>query len=161
MLLVLVIVSAMVVYGIMSAKRNEKQPETSAPVAQEEADPFAGMTYAYGDQKAKPRTTGRMSSDTIDNYESASAEWTRARELQRRAAELIDEATVLRADGDFAYKAKNSTAMDLMDEAYEIGAAWREVLIAEQGEDSAEVASLNRTLQNWNRTRLMLHKTGG
>lgn len=160
MLMVLVITAGVVVYGIMRSKQMESNKPASVTENQapEKVDPFAGMTYAYGDKQARPKTSGTNSDDP---YASSAAAWSKARDLQQQAKALIDEITLLRADGDFAWREKNEQASELMEEAYELGVAWRERVIADKGAESREAKSLDRTLQDWNRTRIMLHKTGG
>ena len=67
----------------------------------------------------------------------------------------------MRADGDFAWREKSAEAQELIEEAYELGVAWREQVILEKGASSTEAKSLDKKLQDWNRTRMQLHKTVG
>lgn len=157
MLMVMVIASSVVVYGIMAGKKQQSQKGVQdAQQAPEPVDPFADMTYAYGSQKGKPRT-----SPSRTGYESTADEWSQARDLQAQAKALIDESSQMRADGDFGWREKSAAAQDLIEEAYELGVAWREKVTAEKGAESPDVKSLDRTLQDWNRTRMQLHKTVG
>ena len=58
-LMVMVITSSVVVYGIMKGKSQQKgkSDTTQAETDPQPVDPFADMTYAYGSQKGKPRAT--------------------------------------------------------------------------------------------------------
>jgi len=159
--MVLGITTAVVVYGIMSAKRNapaKDEPTVVDDGADEAADPFAGMTYSYG-AGAKRRSADAGPFGV--GYASTAAEWQRAEELHDQAQALIDEITQLRAAGDFAWREKNDQAKQLMNDAYDLASGWRDQVVADKGADSAEVRSLERTLQKWNQTRMMLRKTGG
>jgi len=159
--MVLAITSGVVIYGIMSAKRNaprEDVPTVAGDGAPEKVDPFAGMTYSYG-ADAKRRSSGAGPFGA--GYASTAAEWQRAEELHDQAQVLIDEITTLRAEGDFAWREKNDQAKKLMSDAYDLASAWRDQVVVDKGADSAEVRSLERTLQSWNQTRMMLRKTGG
>ena len=158
MLMVMVITSSVVVYGIMKGKSQQKgkSDTTQAETDPQPVDPFADITYAYGSQKGKPRATSSGS-----GYDSSSSDWSKARDLQAQAQKLIDESSQLRADGDFAWREKSAEAQELIEEAYELGVAWREQVILEKGASSTEAKSLDKKLQDWNRTRMQLHKTVG
>lgn len=150
------IISALVLYGIMLGKRNQGPGKaTEESVVEKPADPFAGMKYTEEGLATRVYSGSGVASD----FESDAEMWQRAREVYEAAQVLIGAATQLRSDDDAAWRDQWADAKGKMEEAMERGDVWRGVLAGQVGETSAEVKRLDRTLQKWRRTLIMLHKT--
>lgn len=156
MFFLLVILSGLTVFGIMMGKRQAAQ---QAPVAEESApvDPFAGMTYSEDDVGKQAVS----SSGSLADFESEAELWLRARDTYAEAQALIDQSSLQRAAGDPTWRILSVEAKELVEEAVQRGEVWRAVLVEEGGEGSNDVARLDKTLQKWRRTQMILHKTVG
>ena len=156
MFFMLVILSGLTVFGIMMGKRQQVR---ETPVAEEPAppDPFAGMTYSEDDVGKKAVS----SFGSVADFESEAELWLRARDTYAEAQALIDQSSIQRAAGDATWRVLSVEAKGLVEEAVQRGEVWRGVLVKEGGESSNDVARLDKTLQKWRRTQMILHKTVG
>ena len=157
---VLGIIACIVVFGIMLGKRQqgvgssnggaESAAEPSGP-----ADPFEGMTYSDDNR-------GRKAPDAfagVKEFESDAELWVRAREAYAQAEALIDESAKLHAEGDASWRDLSTEAKTFCEEALQRAEVWRAALVDDVGEGATEVKRLDKTLQKWRRTSMMLHKT--
>ncbi len=154
-LFLLVIISGVVVFSIMAGKRQQKHEQANQSVEEEApVDPFAHMNYTE-EGLAKKVYEGTHSAD----FESEAELWLRARDVYAEVEALIEESTIKRNEGDIEWRNLTARAEELADEAVNRGEVWRSVLVKEVGEDSSDVARLDKTLQKWRRTWNMLRKT--
>lgn len=157
---VLSIIAGIVVFGIMLGKRQqgvgsgdraaESAAEASGPV-----DPFEGMSYS--DENRGRNAPGPFAD--VKEFESDAELWLRAREAFEQADRLLAESSKLRAEGDATWRDLSAEAKTFCEEAVQRGDVWRAALVAEVGADSTEVKRLDKTLQKWRRTSMILHKT--
>jgi hypothetical protein len=153
---VLAIIFGLVIFGIMLGKRQgvrsdqKNQAESAEPV-----NPFEGMTYKDEGKALK----GVNPFAGVSDFDSDAELWVRARDTFAKVEELIDRSSVLRAEGDVDWRNLSVEAKELCEEALQRGDVWREFLVTEAGEGSTEVKRLDKTLQKWRRTSMILHKT--
>jgi len=153
---VLSIIAGLVIFGIMLGKRkqtrqvNQDQAEAAKP-----ADPFEDMTYEDTGAALK----GAGAPGLFKDFESEAEMWQKARDTFERADALIAESAQMRADGNADWRDKSAEAKELCEEALQRADVWRDVLVKEVGESSTEVKRLDKTLQKWRRTSMILHKT--
>jgi len=158
---VLGIIACIVVFGIMLGKRQQgvgssgAESESAAAKASGPVDPFEGMTYS--DENRGRNAPGPFAG--VKDFESDAELWVRARDAYAQAEALIDESSKLHAEGDVSWRDLSAEAKSLCAEALQRAAVWRDALVADVGEGSAEVTRLDKTLQKWRRTSMMLHKT--
>ena len=152
--LLLAILAVVTVFSIMLGKRQQagQNQTVEAPLP---VDPFAGMTYDDDDLKQKVMTGG----SSLADFESEAELWLRARDTYAEAQKLIDESSVKRAAADASWRDLSARAKELVEEAVQRAEVWRGVLVKDSGEDSNEVARMDKTLQKWRRTQTILHKT--
>ena len=165
MLLLLLALTAMVVLFIMTNKRvASEQAQDPEP---ERVDPFAHMNYKDDDTRAKDDDAGAKSvaevaallesvgfQDEVDN-------WTKARDLQGEAKDLMAAFQVERADGDPDWRVKAREAKRLYEDAVRRGEVYQDALVAEVGDGAYEAKRLDKLLQAWRRDLMGLRKTVG
>lgn len=152
----LAIISVLVVFGIMLGKRKQvRQADQAEAETQRPVDPFEGMTYEDTGAALK----GAGAPGVFKEFESDAELWLKARDTFERADDLLAESAQLRADGNADWRDKSAEAKELCEEALQRGDVWRQVLVKEVGESSTEVKKLDKTLQKWRRTSMILHKT--
>ena len=153
---VLAIIFGLVIFGIMLGKRKGARQEAKAQAeASEPVNPFEGMPYKDEDKALKNKDPFAG----ISEFESDAELWLKARDTFDRADALLAESAQLRADGDVSWRDKSAEAKELCEEALQRADVWREALVKETGEGSTEVKRLDKTLQKWRRTSMILHKT--